>query len=330
MSKIDYSILYLKSENARMRLKELAKSLRKSSQRLKYNLAVFEKEGILRFSYAVFDYSYFGILLFRVYFRAAYVNEKERDNIVKELSENPYVMSIYELSGEFDLVVEFAAPNPSKFNKELKKISELAPSLNNYKIVLNLVSDLAPKQYLTRSEHLRGMFSEKVVGGDRERETFNANEMKVMKALRENPTIRITTLAKTADINAKTAKQILSNLAKRNVLKGCKYNGNINKLGISKFRMFLRLHNISIQREADLMKHILSLGEAVQMNKTVGDWDLELDIEAVEKNRIRQLIMQLRENFKDIIESVNLIEFYDYYTRRFLPAYLFSEHSKTR
>ena len=356
MGKIDYSMLYLKSENARMRLKEVSKALRKSSQRLKYNLNMLEKEEIIKNPYSVFDYSFFGLILFRIYLRGVYVADQDKKKIINELSNNPYIVSIYELTGEYDLVVEFASPNPSKFNKEFKKIVNLMPNLNDYKIVLNIVTHLYPRHYLIKAGSRAGsritknvknkkiissstpdnmidtkitdyqpQYIEKVIGGDREREIFTENEMKVIKALLIYPTSRLSSLAKYSGLNVKTVKTISKNLAKRSVIRGFRYILGKDKLGIHAFRLFLKLHHITQEREASLISYLRSTKEIIQSNKTVGDWDMEIDIESLDSGRIRQIILQIREEFKDIIERFNLIEFHDSYKKSYLPNYLFRE-----
>lgn len=363
MVKIDYSMLYLKSENARMRLKEVSRALRKSSQRLKYNLDMLEKEEIIKNPYCVFDYSFFGLILFRIYLRGVYVADHDKKKIINELSNNPYIVSIYELTGEYDLVVEFASPNPSKFNKELKKIVNIMPNLNDYKIILNIVTHIYPRHYLTKSisktadsrisrigknrvarstkkiivsniveemidtkiSDYQPQYIEKVIGGDREWELFTENEMKVMKSLLIYPTSRLSKLAKYSELNVKTIKSILKNLAKRNVVRGFKYILDKDKLGIHAFRLFLKLHHITQERETSLMNYLRNSREIIQTNKTVGDWDLEVDIESIDSGKIRQIILQIREEFKDIIERFNLIEFHDSYKKSYLPAYLFKD-----
>src|SRR3989338_6746408 len=115
MAKVDTSLIYLLTENARMTLKDFAVYLRKSPQRLKYSISTLQKEGYIADSFSVIDYSYFGLLLFRVYFKGAYVSEKEKNEIVQELKNNSFIVSVYELTGEYDLIAEFASPNPSKF-----------------------------------------------------------------------------------------------------------------------------------------------------------------------------------------------------------------------
>ncbi|MFH1850296.1 MAG: Lrp/AsnC family transcriptional regulator [archaeon] len=318
-------LIYLRSENARMSLRETANLLRKSPQRLKYSINVLEKDGILRHPYCVFDYSFFGLILFRVYFKGGYISEREKSGILDKLQANPYVVSVYELSGEFDLTVEFASPNPSKFNKELKKLSMLSKTLSDYKIILNLVTHIPPRDYLTARDELHRLHTERIVGGDREKEGFTANEMTVMKNLLNHPLARMTGLAKMSGLNVKTTKSMIASLTRRNIIRGFKYSLDKNRLGIYKFRLFLRLHNLASEREAGLMAHLLKTREVTRINKTVGDWDMEVDIESFEKTGIRYLIMHLREQFLDIIEKFNLIEFTDTYKRVYLPSFIFED-----
>ena len=324
MVKIDYNALYLRSENARMRLKEVSKALRKSSQRLKYSFDVLDNEGMIKNPYCIFDYSYFGLVLFRTYLRGVYVAEYDKKKILSELDKNPYLISIYELTGEYDLAVEFASPNPSKFNKELKKISMLMPNLNDYKVVLNIVTHLYPAHYLANGKVL-DTYSEKIIGGDREIERLNKNEMKLIKTLLFYPTAQMNMLAKHSELNVKTVKTILDDLTKRKIVKGFRYCLDREKLEINASRLFLKLHHLTIERETSLMNYLRNAKEVVQANKTIGDWDMEIDIEALDAGKIRQAILQIRIEFKDIIERFNLIEFHDTYKKSYLPMYLFEE-----
>lgn len=325
MNKIDHALVYLRSENARLNLRELSQHLRKSPQLLKYSTAVLEKEGILHNPYYVFDYSHFGLILFRVYFKGVYIREQDKLKIIKELRENQYVLSIYEVVGEFDLCVEFASPNPSRFNKEFKKVISANPLLKEYKIVLNLVTHIYPRHYLVKDPELQSLFGQKIIGGDREKEEFKPEEMTILKILHHHPTIRYTKLAKESGLNVKTVKSILKKLVKRNFIKRCKYLINKNKLDVSRSRLFLKLHNLNLENESALMKYLHDNKEVIQVNKTVGDWDMEIDLEALDKSDVRHIILRLREDFSDLIAYFNLMEFYDYYKKSYLPEYLFGK-----
>ena len=149
--------------------------------------------------------------------------------------------------------------------------------------------------------------------------------MKVIKTLLAHPISRLSNLAKNSELNVKTVKSIMSSLVKKNVIRGFRYTIDKDKLGVHAFRLFLKLHHLIQERETSLMNYLRNTKEIIQTNKTVGDWDMEIDIESLDNGKIRHIILQIREEFKDIIERFNLIEFHDSYKKSYLPSYLFKE-----
>ncbi len=323
--------LFLISENCRLRIKEIANLNKKSSQRIKYNLKNLERKSLVYNPYLITDYSYFGLILFKVYFKWTYVGDRDKNKIIKELKENEFVAAVYELEGEFDLVVEILSPNPSRFNKTLKKIVADLPSLGNYRILLNIVTHIYSRKYLIKEEEICSQVpNEIIIGGDREVENFNEKEISIIKILRSNPKTRLSTLAKVTNLNVRTATKMFKELQQRNIIRGFKYNLDTENLNINKYRLFLKLHNLTPEREENLLKYFLKTKEIVQMHKTVGDWDLEVDIESFEKVKIRRLTVEIREQFKDIIENFNIIEFYKQFFRNYLPEFLFKTNKEKK
>ena len=85
------------------------------------------------------------------------------------------------------------------------------------------------------------------------------------------------------------------------------------------------MHYLTSEREEKLLYFASKTKEIVQLHKTVGDWDMELDIESLDKNKVRSIIMEIRAEFKDVIERFNVIEVYSYFKRTYLPRYLFED-----
>ncbi len=331
MTKLDTALLFYRSENPRIALKELSSLVAKSPQRLKYTLKQWEKEKLIYNPFSIVDYSFFGLHLFRVYFKGAYVSEKDKSTILEMLKGHPYIVSLYELSGEYDLVVEMEAPNASRFNKELKKLISLTPTLNNYKIVVNIVSHLYPRWYLINTAPAAISLGpdwigrDVIVGGDRQIEAFKEEELAVLQAVHAYPLMRPSRLAKHTDLNIKTVMSLWKKLHRRRIVKGFRYVIDTNRLAIYKQRLFLRLHHLTPERETALMDFLRMQPNIVQLNKTVGDWDLELDLEALDKGVIRSVTAELREQFQDLIQAFNSMEFYQYYQKSFLPRAVFGE-----
>ncbi len=328
MRKNNNALIYFISENSRMTIKDIGVILKKSSPRLKYNIRALEKSGILKEHFTIFDYSYFGLILFRVYFKGGYISDADKRRIIDELEKNQYIIGIYELTGEYDLVVEFASPNPSRFNKELKNIASLKPTLSNYKIVLNLVTYIYPRDYLIRGiKRLsrENPYSELIIGGDRKQEDFTRQELAVIHSLLKIPSARLTRLADGSDINIRTLKRIMQNLSERKIMRGTKRLVGIHKLGINRVRLFLRLHNVSKRGDQEITEFMQKTKEIILLNKTVGDWDMEIDIETDDRAEARKIIQNIRQRFIGMIAGFNMMEFDFYYKRTYLPEFLFQD-----
>lgn len=317
----DRELLFYCSENARGKVRELALKVKKSPQRVKYNVGRFITEGIIYNPHTIIDYSTFGLLLFRVYFKGGYISERDKVEIIRQLMDNHFLIAMYEVTGEFDFVIELLAPNPSRFNKEIKKVAAVIPTFHTYKVLLNIVTHIYPRSYLL--PRIPGIGEQEIIiGGDRELLEFSKNDKLVMKGLLKEPQTRLSNLAQRTELNRKTVMSVIKNLHKRKVIRGTKFLIETNKLGFYKQRLFLRLHNATPERESQMFTYLLLTKEVVQVNKTVGDWDLEIDIESPEKARVRYLILELRENFQDLIETFNMVEFYHYYKKSYLPSYV--------
>ena len=113
---IDKDLIFFYGEDIRTSIKKIAEILNKSSQRIKNSISSLEKKGIVHNPYLIIDYAHFGFLLFRTYFSGAYLSEKERSMIIEQMTKNNRVIALYELDGEYDLVIEILAKNPTRFN----------------------------------------------------------------------------------------------------------------------------------------------------------------------------------------------------------------------
>lgn len=319
----DLNLIVLYAENSRIRLNHLSRKLHKSPQRLQYQLK--QLSSLFQLPHCIFDYSYFGLILFRVYFKCGYINQQDKEKILEQLRQNQYLVAMYELSGEYDLVLELLCPNPSRVNKELRKLAAIIPSLNHYKLVLNIVSHLYPRSYLLSNPLLAKEWEKQIIiGGDRQPETFTQKELLISQHLLQDPQIRLSTLVQNTGLHITTTTQILKSLHKRKIIRGFKCTLNNPALHIEKIRLFLKLHNLQQFREDELMQVLLNAPEVILVNKTVGDWDMEIDIESKDKAKIKFLINALREHFKDIIANFNRAEFEEYYQRAYLPQFLFT------
>jgi len=162
MVNFDKDLLFLYSENARTKIRDLSKLLSRSPQGLKYSLKVMEKEELLGETYTIFDYSYFGQILFRVYFHEGYLSEKDKDEILLYILErllilsHPFTPFVTELiwrqfaSGTLLMVDKW--PKTSKFDDQIiadfSELKELVVAIRNIKAANKIAPTEFPDCYI--------------------------------------------------------------------------------------------------------------------------------------------------------------------------------------
>jgi ribonucleotide reductase beta subunit family protein with ferritin-like domain len=123
----------------------------------------------------------------------------------------------------------------------------------------------------------------------------------------------MTDLAKKSKLNVKTAKNILNSLIDRNIIKGFRYLVDANKIGVSKFRLFLKLHNLSSDIEKKFISeslpvNLIGMNEMLmkQYIEYVADyWLVKLNCEAIYNSKNPFDFMQYisLQNFGNFFET---------------------------
>lgn len=324
MKKVDQNLLFICAENSRIKLRDASTILKKSPQRLKYSMDSLQKENILALPHALIDYSYFGLLLFKVYYKGGYLGEDEKKAFYDKLSSNGFIVSCYSLEGEFDFALEVLASNPSRFNKEIRAINSSLKSLPDSKVILNVVSHLysraaLPKNYLLIDQFQR----EYVVGGDRPVKSFSEDELKVLKLIWEDPQKPMTFYSTSSGMHINTFKKILSSLQEQKILRGFRHVVNLDDLGMERVRLLISLHSITEAEKDQMLEFFQSKKQIVQASWTVGDWNLEIDLETKDRVQLRKLMIEIRQQFKTMIRQVQTVDIIDFYRRQYLPKFLF-------
>lgn len=325
MKKIDSNLLFLMAENSRLKLNEASGMLRKSPQRLKYSQNIFLKSRILSVPHALIDYSFFGQLLFKVYYKGGYLSSDEKKVLADRIAKNPYIVSLYSLEGEYDFVLEIQAPNPSRFNKEIRTINNILKTLPENKVILNVVSHIYSRAALPKNPLLPDNFQrEFVIGGDRPVKSFSNEEMKILRGLIENPLKPMTFLAREAQLHINTYKKHLQGLFDQKILRSFRYVLGVQELEMERVRLLVNLHSSTEQEKEDMLAFFLQKKQVVQASWTVGDWNLEIDIETMNRPQLRRLMLEIRQQFKNLIKTIQVVDVNEFYKRDYLPQYLFS------
>lgn len=306
--------------DSRVHFSRLGKKIRKSQQQVSYTVNSLTEKGIIKNFYALIDYSRLSVLHFRVYFKVSYISEEKFKELVNYLVSIPYTSLVINCGGRYDLICTFFALNVSQFNKTLRLIMEKFPrQLQNYTVLTTIVIRGFGRKYLFKDNF---MIQETFVGGDREPEDMDGTDIMILNELAENARVSSVELGKILDLSPKTIIKRIKKLCEKKVILGFKPLLNQREMGYTSTLLLIRYHNISSELENKLINYLKMHPNVISAVKTLGEWDIEIEIEVKDSEKLRRIEMEIRQKFALLIQQIESIPLYQVYKKNFFPRFL--------
>ncbi|HIH58470.1 MAG TPA: Lrp/AsnC family transcriptional regulator [Nanoarchaeota archaeon] len=322
-SKKDLSILFELDKNARSPLNRIAKKLKTSQQGLAYKIKKFEEHKTIINYHVFIDYACFGYSGYKVIFSLHSLKKEQIESFLKNIESHSSVLSIFELGGQWDYMVLFAHKNASRCNKELHTLLSQFPKLiKNYFVLTNIASYEMGRKYLSEQVSYSHLF---IIGGDKEQAKIDFIEQKLLKEMYENPRIPYVKLAAKYHLNPKTVISKIKKLQTQGVIKGYGANIDCSGYGYLAQKIFFTFSSLSLEKGDELMKFFRQQEHVIRVSKTFGKWDYEIDVEIKDLKEFQKFCYQLRSQFSEFIQNLEICPVFKYHKQNSLPYTFFSE-----
>jgi Lrp/AsnC family leucine-responsive transcriptional regulator len=324
ITRTEQYILQQMEMGARTPLSVIGKRTRMSQQRISYALDSLMKNKVINGFFTLIDYAKLGILNFRVYFKVSYTNDDEFDKLIERLRTEPSTSWIATCGGRYDLLVTFFASNPSSFNKTIKDIMREFPNqLENCTILTTIVMRNFGRKYLFPNN--TSIPKEIILGGDREPEQLDSVDLQLLWLVSDNARISAVEIGSKLNLTAKTVISRLKKLMNRKIIRGYRPILNVAQTGRMTFIVTIKSHNVVPEIEDKLVQYLMMHPNVVSIIKTLGEWDLEIQIEVESWYLYRKIIFQIRQKFKSLIQEIETTPLYDVYHKiSYFPQILIS------
>jgi DNA-binding Lrp family transcriptional regulator len=282
-----------------------------------------EKDIISKF-YPLIDYSKLNLLQFRVYFKVNYITEGKLKELINFLEKEEQTGWTASCGGSYDLICTFFAFNPSSFNKKLKEIIEEFPDLiKNYDILTTIVIRNFGRKFLSKTNENPKQI---ILGGDREPEEIDEKDRVILEILDKNARETSVKIGNKIGVNYKTVLNRIKELEKREIIKGFGQILNLTNANYHSNLLMIRYHNISSKLEDKLIKYLHVHPNIISAVKTIGKWDVEIEIETLDEEDLRKIEIEIRHNFALLIHEIESIPLYQTHTKTFLPNIFLSSN----
>lgn len=302
LSSKDKEMLFELSLNARMTITELARKVKLSKQVVSYRLNLLEKNKVILGYYAITNVYMLGKTHYRVFIKYQNMSSEKEQEFMSYLINHPKVVWIADYGGDWDAAYLVWADNVREFETVFDEINE------KYGIYFQ-------QKYFsiaTRLEYLKYKFlttkkdtSSLVFGETSSNYKLDQLDKNILNDLNRNGRMTLVELANKYNSSAKVIRERIKKMEKNKIILGYNIKLNQNLLGLTHYKILLRLNDTSRLTIRRLSNYLKDQRDVIYLVKPIGDYDFEFELMTKSNEEFHQIIRDLRSQFAEEIKSYN-------------------------
>ena len=305
VDKIDKNVIYELSKNARLSYKQIARNINSKKETVAYHINKLIAEGIITKFVPVFSLSRLGIFSSKIYLRLSGLNKEKEEKMYRYLLSNKKIVWVAKSVGRWDLLLGVYATNILDFSKIKEEIlSKLSDNIVDYDITHIEDGLVFNRDYLSdKNVDYRKEF---IFGGCAGKEKLKEIEFKIIQHIKNNGRFNILDIANHLRIDPKTFINKIKELQKRGILQGFTLFLNLKKIGFQLYKLCVYLQNHNEKKIKNLISFLKNNRQTIHLIKSLGSWELEIEIESGDSKEIYDYIAELKNTFPNMIKQVDL------------------------
>lgn len=301
---VDKKILTELDSNSRINYSAIGKKIRIAKETVKYRIEQLQKKGVIKGFYTLINLSRMGFMVYRLYLRFRNTTPKEEEQIISSIAESQNVSILYKINGPYHLAIGVWVKDFWELNKFIKDLKlNFSPNL----ISLNLSTIISYNEF-TRS-YLDNSNSPKIAFttiSKSDPEKLDQTDFKLISFLSNNARASFVEISKKLNLSLVTIRSRLKSLIRRKVILGFRTILDLNKLGLSYYKVDLWLSKFD--NEEKIKRAILSNPYVIYYEKSLNTSDLEFDLEVESFDQFLEIIDSIKSQFPEDISD------YSYYS----------------
>ncbi len=316
----DRKILYELDVNSRQTNSEIAKKVGLSKQVVGFRIKRLEKEGIISFFYTVIDISKLGYTVHKTFLRLQNLDSEKEAELIDYLKNNPAVVFIASCDGRYDLAFGTWAKDMEQLDKTLKEINKrFGQYISERQIATIIRGEYFVRDYLVGKKEpsaLRPTF----FGAAPASVKMDETDWKILLELGKNAKMAAVDIAKKAGISADAVGSRIRKLEKSGVIRHYNIVPNESHYPYLHYKVLVGLRNLSEARERALIEYCRISPGIVYVVKALGPWEFEIDMEVENAEKFREIMMDIKTQFGDILKDYSALLIYKVHKYNFCPS----------
>lgn len=302
----DKKILYQLDVDARQPLSAIAKKVGLSWEVVNYRIKNLERSGIIGGYYAVIDIAKLGHMYCRVFMRFPGLSPLQEKAVMDYGKSAKGVKWITVSDGRWNITFVIYAKSLSEFEKSY---DDLRFKLGKY-FQEHHVS-MAFKIYHFKHNYLFGTEdNSEVVVGDGLNVRIDKTDYAILNAVAEDARIPLVDISKSLGVTANSVNKRIKKLQKEGIILSFRAKINAALLGYEHYKVFLFFHNMTMQRQKEVLAYLKFHPNVIYITKAFGISDMEFEIMLKGRNELHTFMRAFAGKFSDIIKDYETV--YDY------------------
>lgn len=289
------NLLYL---NSRESFTGLGKKLRLSNTAAERRLSRLKKKGIASLLFADVNFAKLGLKGYRLYFKFD-VMDKETEHAVLEFFESyPRTLWGVVCEGEYDVLWRIIA----KDEVEVEGAMYLMVEKFGTKIIEKTVVATTYQTYLAWNKALdvprqTEFPMEKII----EPQKVDAKDMLLLSLLYADARETTVSLSKKVGLTPDAVQYRIKRLMSEKYILGYTAWFDAKKLGFNYYKFLIGFRSITREKQKQFLHYCLANDSIIFINKTIGSWDIEIDIIVRDNVELHEFTREMKTRFGHII-----------------------------
>jgi len=315
----DKKIIYQLSLDARQSLSTIARKVNLSPQSVEYKINRLEKLGVLNGYYTCIDISKIGYSIFKIYIKLQNLDHDKEKEMIEDLQKNPHITWVASCDGMWDLYLVIWSKNVFQFNEIFNEINNKYSYYFSKKSIISTTKVLQfMRKYLAPEKKL---IDYSKIEWAREISEVNLDhvDFQILLLISQKARMFDSEVGNKLNLSRKVVSYRIKKMEEQKVIYGYKPFLGGNNLNFETYKVFLTLQSFTKDKEDRLVAFLNAHPYVIEVNYTLGNWELELDIESPSIDANHELIRELRNKFNDVIRDCDIMHISKSYRYDYLP-----------
>ncbi len=316
----DRKILYQLDINSRQSNSDIAKKVGLSKQVVGFRIKRLVKEKLILSFYTIIDISKLGFTVHKNFLRLQNMDREKEAELISYLKGHPNIVWVASCDGRFDLAFGTWARDMEFLDKTLKDLhTRFGEFISERQIATIIRGEYFVRDYLVARKE-PSPFRQAFFGAVAEPVKMDRTDWGILAELGKSSRQTAVELARKVRLSADAVADRIKKLENSGVIRNYNIVPNEAIFPYLHYKVLVGLHNISESRESSLIEFCRINPSIVYIVKALGPWEFEIDMEVENAEKFRNIMMDLKTQFKDILKDYSALLIYQVHKYNFCPS----------